>query len=118
MIRLRVPLTIPGANVRERQHWSKQRAEVSRWAMWFRSLTTACQAAKGKRRVRIVSYRIQRFRDHANLVGGCKGLIDGLVRAGLLVDDSIPLMEATYEQDVASASPERTACTLIEIEDC
>ena len=116
-IRLLLPIVIPGQNTRERWHWTKQRREVKQWAAWARSMTTPAQAAKGKRRVRIVSYRRQRFHDRANLVGGCKGLIDGLVEAGLLVDDRIGLMEATYEQDVVVNSPDRKPVTLIEIED-
>lgn len=110
-----LPCDIPSQNKRERWHWSKQRAEVKRWATLFRDGSQGLRPPTGKRHVSITSYRRQRCRDMANLVGGCKGLIDGLVRAGVLLDDSIALMEATYAQEVVSRSPTGKPCTVVAI---
>lgn len=119
MIRLLLPLEIPSQNTRERWHWARQRREVSAWAYWLKATMRPGTAdlARGKRIVRIHAFRRQRTRDEANLIGGCKGLVDGLVRAGLLVDDSRQWASFTYAEDVASKSPTRKACTRIEIED-
>jgi hypothetical protein len=51
--------------------------------------------AKGKRRltlVRLMGFRGKRY-DEANLMGGSKPLVDSLVRAGLLIDDSPKWLE-------------------------
>lgn len=116
-----VQLQIPGQNKRERWHWAAQRREVQHWCLLAGLQFTAQGLAKatGRRRVAITSYRRQRFRDEANLVGGCKGLIDGLVRAGLLVDDSSTWAAFAYRQELASASPlgRGKPCTVIEIEE-
>ena len=36
--------------------------------------------------------------DHANLIGGMKGVVDAMARVGLLVDDSPKWFEAEYLQ--------------------
>ena len=68
-----------------------------------------------RRKVVITTYRKQRIRDHANLVGGCKGLIDALVNAQLLHDDSDLWMEAEYHQELASKSPTGKPYTIVQI---
>lgn len=57
--------------------------------------------ATGPRIVRIVRrYRSARYElDHDNLVGGCKPLVDALVKVGLLADDTPALVHVTYEQE-------------------
>lgn len=56
--------------------------------------------AKRKRRVRIVRHYggHSQERDYGNLVGGCKMLVDCLVREGLLVDDAPACVDDFYEQ--------------------
>jgi Holliday junction resolvase RusA-like endonuclease len=51
--------------------------------------------------VRIVRrYRSARYElDHDNLVGGCKPLVDALVKVGLIADDRPGLVTVTYEQE-------------------
>ena len=75
--------------------------------------------AKGKRIVSITSYRRRLFHDRINLAGGCKGLLDGLVRAGGLVDDSIKWLDDHYYQYTTADSPagKGTPCTVIEVSD-
>lgn len=119
-----IPFQIPGQNKRERWHWAKQRREVKA-ATFLVSLMMAhhrIPKATGTRIVKITSYRRQRFADNANLVGGCKGLIDGMVAAGLLLDDKDKVARFEYAQAVLSQMPESVheeqhgkPCTVIEI---
>lgn len=119
MIDLLIPLEVPSMNKRERMHWAQQRREVSGWTQWlmYAMRPGRLDVATGKRRVHIHAFRRQRCRDEANLIGGCKGLIDGLVRAGLLVDDDRAHATFTYAEDVASKSPTGKPCTRIQIEE-
>ena len=145
-LRLVLMREVPSQNVRERTHWRAQRQEVLRWSASAGLLTDTQRVGvwssralslsplpgsghflyrhdtwtgHGKRTVRITSYRARRITDHANLVGGCKGLIDGLVRAGLLVDDSDQWIAAEYRQALRSA-PDNPhpgkSCTVVEID--
>lgn len=116
-IEMLIPLEVPSQNVRERQHWSKQQRELKAWTRWFlySKRPGGLDDATGKRCVAIIAYRTRRCSDQANLVGGCKGVIDALVRAKLLVDDSIEWMEASYTQDVASESPTKKPATRVVI---
>lgn len=102
-------------NVRERMHWRAQRREVTHWTILIRAAVGRLCPPNGKMAVHIHAFRRQRTRDEANLIGGCKGLIDGLVRAGLLVDDSRQWATFTYAEDVASKTPTRRPSTRITI---
>lgn len=115
MIRIVSRLQIHGANKRERWHWAQQRREVSAWEIQARAFLRV--KATTKQHVTITSFRRQRFHDEANLIGGCKGPIDGLVRAGLLVDDSTTWATFTYRQQTLAHSPlgYLQPCTVIEI---
>jgi hypothetical protein len=94
-IRIEVPLEIAGQNKRDRWHWTMRAKDKRDWAFAF---ANKAPKAHGKRAVCIISVRPRKFSDHANLVGGCKGLVDGLVSAGLLVDDSIECCHIEYKQ--------------------
>lgn len=140
-----LPKDVPSQNERERSHWRVQRREVLNWLSLASNRTDAQRVGTwasracspslpgsglflyrhdtwtgfAKRTVRITSYRARLLTDHANLVGGCKGLIDGLVRAGLLVDDADAWMSAAYCQELRShpCNPiPKTACTVVEID--
>lgn len=114
-IDLLIPMETPSANVRERWFWPQQRREVSSWEKWFRYAQRpgGLDKATGKRLVHIHAFRKRRCSDEANFVSGCKGLIDGLVRAGLLVDDKRECAIFTYAEDVASKGPTGKPCTRI-----
>lgn len=73
--------------------------------------------ATGFRTLHIVAYRKRTCTDLANLIGGAKACIDGMVDAGLLVDDGVKHCTIHYAQDVASKSPTKKPCTIIEISD-
>jgi hypothetical protein len=50
------------------------------------------------RKVTIVAIRTRKIKDYANLVGGCKGLVDAMVYNGILADDSEEMCQITYLQ--------------------
>lgn len=113
---------IPSQNVTEKgRSWRGRAAKTkARRALW-RMLCASGMAqagippATGPRLVHVVAYRRQRCKDIANLIGGAKACIDGMVDAGLLLDDQDSKARITYEQDVASASPTRQPCTRITV---
>jgi hypothetical protein len=74
-------------------------------------------AATGHRSLAIIAYRKQRCRDIANLIGGMKACIDGMVDAGLLVDDCRDMATIAYDQGTVSQSPTGRPCTVITVED-
>ena len=114
-IRLTIPLETPSQNTRDHQHWRarqrhRQKCETQLTAAW---LHAGCprKAPTGVH----VELLIQSCRwaqlDHANLVGGCKGLVDALVRQGFLTDDRVEYLSDTYEQTVDRKN-RRTRITL------
>lgn len=103
MIRIIIPGLLPSQNVRERSHWATRRRQEKRWEraiLWQTGIEDGTTSRR--RKVRIISFRRQRITDHANLVGGAKGLVDCLVRAGLLVDDSDRWASISYDQGLRS----------------
>jgi hypothetical protein len=119
-----IPYLVPSQNVRERQHWRVQRRDIATVAIMLRGHGAKIPKATGRRLVTITSYRRQRIRDSANLVGGCKGLNDAMVRAELLVDDCDRFATFTYRQHILSEMPDdlarkygRRPVTVIEIQD-
>jgi len=89
------------------------------WRMMTGSqmIVNGIPAATGHRSLTITAYRKQRCRDIANLIGGMKACIDGMVDAGLLVDDCRDMATITYDQATASQSPTGRPCTVIRVED-
>lgn len=121
MIRLHIAGLLPSQNVRERQHWALRR-KIERWMEWSirQQISVGDTTTSRRRTVRVTSYRRQRITDVANLIGGAKGLIDCLVRAGLLVDDSDRWASISYHQRLRShpenPEPGRDAI-VVEVED-
>lgn len=123
---LTVPFEVPSQNETERgrNYYARAAKTARRRAMW----KLACQSemvrvglrpATGKRTLRLVAYRARRCADIANLIGGAKACIDGLVDAGLILDDRDAKAGITYAQALASASPlgRGIPCTVVEVED-
>lgn len=77
------------------------RDRMEGWVMVGR-MNAQIPVATGKRKVTIS--RIVRSRryllDRGNFVGGCKPLLDAMIRQQLLVDDREALLEDVYEQRV------------------
>jgi len=123
--RIIIPLEVPSQNTTEkgRCHFARARAtKARRWA-W----NAACRGemvkagihiATGRRTLRLTAYRRRYCADIANLIGGAKACIAGLVDAGLLLDDRDSKAGISYAQALASASPlgRGVTCTVIEIE--
>ena len=119
-----IPYNIPSQNVTARRHWRANHRDVAQVAQMVRLVAWSICNAKGPRSVVVTSYRKQRITDGANLIGGAKSLVDGLVKAGALVDDNDRMARITYGQAVLSQLPEewvktygRRPLTVIEILD-
>lgn len=89
----------------ERKKYAKQRGD---WQLLLGATMgrLAIPRARGKRRVlitRLYGIRGQAM-DPSNLAGGCKLVLDAMVRAGLLVDDAERWIEAHYYQHPANDS--------------
>ena len=119
-----IPYIIPSQNVRDRQHWRTRQRDGKKCEVIIRTYSRHVPKATGKRWLKIISYRRRKMTDDANLRGGCKGLVDALVRADLLVDDRDSLATILYEQHTLAWMPPelelryaKRGCTTIQIED-
>lgn len=83
----------------QRHAYARERDE---WYLLARSEMVGNRVPRASTRRRLVIMRIfagrQSAFDHANFVGGCKPLVDALVLAGVLVDDSATHLEDHYRQ--------------------
>lgn len=118
-----IPLQAPSQNdFSKYRDWRARARETKKIrAAWAAACRVAMSSeridrATGPRKLWIMAYRVRKCRDIANLIGGMKPCIDGLVDAGLLVDDSTEMAEITYNQGVCSESPNGLPCTIISIE--
>lgn len=116
-----VKYEIPSQNVRDRWHWTvrrrdRQAATLAVRAALMRAGLSAWRPPEGKViALTLTSYRRQAIKDHANLVGGAKTLVDVLVNLGLLEDDSDEHVVIIYDQGPLRLSPlvPMAACTAI-----
>lgn len=97
--------TIPSQNVREnkrswKDNWKEKKELLFKIRNAINTKPDEFPLATGPRWLYIVSFR-KRLLDHANLVGGAKGLVDALVQSKLLVDDNPSMMFAEYHQFIA-----------------
>lgn len=117
-----IPLEAPSQNNLGGRTWraraGKTKATRCNWRMWAASQMAVMliSRATGQRSLHIVAYRKQRCRDIANLIGGMKACIDGLVDAGLLADDCTDMATITYAQGTAAQSPSGQPCTIITVD--
>jgi hypothetical protein len=83
----------------KRWAYARERGEWLQWAQLAR-INGRIAKAKGKRRVVMTRFFGGRQRpfDYINLVGGAKSLVDALVLAELLVDDTPAQLEDHYRQ--------------------
>ena len=107
-IRLTLPILTPSQNVYNEWHWAKRhkwtkQVEMLIGAMLRRSGWTK-PAEPALMSVEIVRYSSGTL-DEGNLVGGAKGLIDALVRLGVLYDDSPRWCRIAYRQ--ARGAPQK-----------
>lgn len=110
-----VELDAKSANQRLTNSGSTRWAYAADRDQWTRRLQVATanigqhrlgplRSATGFRRLTLMRHYDGRQRefDEANLVGGCKGLVDSVVRLGMLVDDSRKHAQIIYKQTKAS----------------
>jgi hypothetical protein len=104
------------------QRWA-YKADRSRWQQWFAVLARNNGIPVGDevpfRRVvltRIYSGRQREF-DVDNLAGGCKVVVDAMVRAGLLRGDDKASAQVTYRQRKITAIRGSEVGLLVELEE-
>lgn len=93
-------LNAHAVNAGHARHAYRRSRDQWQWTVTAARLAQRIPVAQAKRRVtirRIIGYRQREF-DLDNLVGGCKPLVDALVRDGLLVGDRRDQAEISYEQ--------------------
>ena len=119
-----IPYNIPSQNVVCRRNWRANHRDVVTIQSCARMFAKGACNATGPRALKIMSYRKQKITDISNLIGGSKFFTDGLVRAGVLVDDNDKMAKITYGQRVISELPDdlvsrfgRIPLTTFEIED-
>ncbi len=101
-----IPLDAKGMNSRVTNSGSSRwayAAERNSWSLVLRNAMriAGVPAATGFRRLTITRcyHGRQQLRDRDNLIGGCKSLVDALVRASALVDDDAKHAEINYRQE-------------------
>ena len=112
---LTLPAPTPSQNEYGQWHWAKRHkwtrtAEMFLGAVLRRSGWIA-PAQPVRMSVEVVRYSAGTL-DEGNLIGGAKGLIDALVRLGLLHDDSPRWCACTYRQEKATRKSGRTEVTI------
>ncbi len=98
---------VPSQNRSTYSHWTTYAKERDIWYALLRARLKPKDPPDCKMYVSIVSYRT-RLLDYGNLVGGCKALLDGMVRLGHLKDDAPKWLECLYRQELVKKSDERT----------
>ena len=123
-IKLEIALQVPSQNTTGiGSTWQARASGIKKLRTLWRLVTgnqmrlAFAPKATGPRTMHIIAYRTQRCADIANLIGGAKSCIDGMVDAGLLLDDRDSLAQITYEQQVASKSPTKKKHTTIIVTD-
>jgi hypothetical protein len=113
-IEMRKPVQSANAFINRQGHGGSHayRKDRDEWAMLIRAaLRPRLQPPKFKVTCELHSYRSREL-DHANLVGGAKGLIDCLVRQGHLYDDRPAYFDCTYHQHKTKRVDERTVLVI------
>ena len=108
MTEFKISEIIPSQNITDREHWAARKRRNKK----FREQIALAILLKFKKKerdlifskpknmlVNIHSQRKRRILDDANLRGGSKGLVDSLVRLGLIFDDDDKYVSIEYTQD-------------------
>ena len=106
-----LPIATPSLNEVNGWHWAKKHKWTKQIGLLVR-LTRARRAEVAWVRERRMQVTITRYGsrelDDDNFRGGCKGLIDALVREGVILDDSPRWVTVTYVQVKCSRKEART----------
>jgi hypothetical protein len=117
--RITLPLLVESQNSTDRMHWRTRHRLKNIWKVSLYSAVGYVERPACRMAVTIESFRPRLITDHANLVGGCKMVIDAIRDAGLIHDDADKWMIAAYVQHLRShpANPfPGHACTRITVE--
>lgn len=98
-ITVTLPFASPSLNELLRWHWSKRRKYHDQVCLLLRMQVQMHRYEPANKRMHMELLRVgKRTIDADNLVGGAKPIVDALVKATLLVDDSPKWLEGTYSQ--------------------
>lgn len=117
--RITVPLQVESQNKTDRMHWRKRHKLKARWTSQLRAAAGYVERPSIRMAVTVESFRPRLITDHANMVGGCKMIIDSIRDVGLIHDDSDTWMVAAYVQRLRSHPTNPMpghACTRIVVE--
>ena len=88
---IKIPMKVHSRNQIDKFHWSKKSKLRDAYTVYVRQQMKLHKMAPAKNDdvydVGITVCRIRKIRDHDNLVGGCKQLLDALTRAKFIWDD-------------------------------
>lgn len=103
MIRLNFPFVTPSQNETNNWHWAKRARHRKDMGAWVQSVLAKkeLQLAPVPRSVIFIRCGVRQL-DKGNLIGGCKSLLDALVKGGLFVDDSPRWIDDHYDQKTCS----------------
>ena len=110
-----VPRKIESLNKFVRAHFLVYSKYKTAWHWELRSmLMPKCNRDRRKTRIKIVivSYRTKVL-DNDNLIGGCKAILDALVKLNWLYDDSPEYVTVQYKQFIDKENP-RTEIEVME----
>ena len=105
-----IPLPTLSLNKLQRMHWAERAKLRDQYEQLFRMASSPLHRCLRRefRAVKIERHAV-RLMDHDNFVGGCKPLVDALVRTHLIWDDSPEYVEVNYVQ-VKKARREIARC--------
>lgn len=107
-IRFELPFATPSQNVLQKWHWSRRSKLRDDVQMLIRcQMRSPLTPIKVKMGVEVTRMGAREL-DYGNLVGGCKPVIDAIVREGLLYDDSPTWLIEDYRQLRVAKDAERT----------
>lgn len=110
-----LPVPTPSLNTVIRAHWRTRAADLMAFRMLLRiairDLPRDISKPSGRRALSIVRVSPRQL-DRDNCYGGCKGLLDAMVREGLLIDDNDAHLDLHVSQEKGDAC---TRITLTEV---
>jgi hypothetical protein len=115
-IDITVHLEVESQNVTDRMHWSKRAKFKKMWLSALVAYVGVRRSPSVKKTVTIIAYRKRLITDIANLIGGCKIVVDAIRDAKLIKDDSDQWAHINYVQHLASKGPAGKPCTIIRVE--
>jgi hypothetical protein len=110
-ITIMLPFATPSQNAYQRWHWRRRSELRDTCQMIIRVFLRVrpLPQARAPYRATVSVLRLgKRMLDYGNLVGGCKPVLDALVREGVIRDDSPRWVAEQYNQDKAPRGVEAT----------